>query len=192
MSNVEKQSELGPITRVCQIIVGSLIAGVIWFLAIILSGLVTQNPPAGKQALSFGLENWQDWPVTTVAIVFALVGFPASFLVPRVMVEGGRRRIAQGTWTASTPPRMPAELLATDVGKLALIYQNQLIVGSALNEGVTFFALIAYMVEGQPVILGLAILLILGLVARFPTLGRVENWIESQQDLLLQDRQAAF
>jgi len=87
---------------------------------------------------------------------------------------------------------MSADLAATDVGKLALIYQNQLIVGAALNEGVTFFALIAYMIEGQPVILGLVVLLILGLAARFPTLGRVMGWIESQQDLLLQDRQAAI
>ena len=64
--------------------------------------------------------------------------------------------------------------------------------GAAINEGLTFFALIAYMIERQPIILGLVVLLILGLATRFPTLGRVRSWIEFQQDRLLQDRQSIF
>lgn len=52
--------------------------------------------------------------------------------------------------------------------------------------------LIAYMIEGHLIAWALAIVLILGLVSRFPTLGRIKGWIESPRDFLLKDRQAVF
>jgi hypothetical protein len=71
-----------------------------------------------------------------------------------------------------------------------VVYQTSLIIGAALNEGPAFFALIAYMVEGLPAILGVAAFLILGVAARFPTRARLEQWIDAQKELLIQEQQA--
>jgi hypothetical protein len=193
MSNIEDQPEFNQLIRTCQIIIGALIAGVTWFLVILLSGFITPVRPAGVRPAPFGPGEWQHWPISSLAIIIGLAGFAASLLVPRVIVATIRRGIARGTW----PPRSGVyrsgtPIPATDAGKLTIAYQTQLIVGAAINEGLTFFALIAYMIESQPIILGLVVLLILGLAARFPTLGCVRSWIEFQQDRLLQDRQSIF
>jgi hypothetical protein len=68
---------------------------------------------------------------------------------------------------------------------------TQFIAGAALNEGPAFFASIAYMIVSRPVALGVALLLLGALIIRFPTRPRIASWIEGQQELLVQDRQAA-
>jgi hypothetical protein len=113
------------------------------------------------------------------------------------MAQQNRRAIAAGRWS---PPgqggpsegQISSAALQADAGKLALVYQVQLIVGAALNEGVAFFAGIAYLIEKHPIALGLAVLLLAGLVVRFPTSRRVALWIDRQQEQLIQERQAGF
>jgi hypothetical protein len=169
-------------------------AGVTIFLAIVLF-ISLSGEPADGQVLALDPATWQRRPISSAAIGFGAVGFLASLIVPALIVGHSRKGIARGIWPPAPVPgpfANPAGLAATDSGKLALLHQTQLIVGAALNEGVVFFAVIAYMIEREFVVLGLAILLIIGLASRFPTLGRVTSWIESQQDLLLQDRQSAF
>jgi hypothetical protein len=63
--------------------------------------------------------------------------------------------------------------------------------GAALNEGPAFFASLAYLIGSHPIALGLAVLLIGALIVRFPTRLRIASWIDRQQELLIQDRQAA-
>jgi hypothetical protein len=48
------------------------------------------------------------------------------------------------------------------------------------------------MIGRNPITLGVALLLLAALAPRFPTRTRVASWIERQQELLAQDRQAAF
>jgi hypothetical protein len=64
-----------------------------------------------------------------------------------------------------------------------------LILGAALNEGPAFLALIAHMVEGNPIALGLGGVLALGVAVRIPTLFRIAQWIEGQIQQVLQERQ---
>ena len=51
-------------------------------------------------------------------------------------------------------------------------------------EGWAFFALIAYLVEGSPVALGLGILLALAIAAHFPTQSRAVRWVEQELETL--------
>jgi hypothetical protein len=48
------------------------------------------------------------------------------------------------------------------------------------------------MIGRNPIALGVALLLLAAFAPRFPTRTRVASWIECQQELPAQDRQAAF
>jgi len=97
-------------------------------------------------------------------------------------------------------PSEPKQLYpASYTGKLAPIYQTQLIIGAAMLEGAAFFATIAYMfatiaymVERNPLALATAIALLGALVARFPTSDRVNAWLDRQLGLLQEERQSAI
>ena len=94
--------------------------------------------------------------------------------------------------TASTSPA-PTSGERSDAARpqltgLPAAFLTQLIVGAAMNEGAAFFALVAYLIEKNPIALGLAVVLIAGVISRFPTTGRVERWIEQQQEKLREDQ----
>jgi hypothetical protein len=61
-------------------------------------------------------------------------------------------------------------------GKLALAYQTKFIVGMALLEGAAFFALVAFLLEGQQFTLMSAAALWLLMLVRFPSMSRVASW----------------
>jgi hypothetical protein len=48
------------------------------------------------------------------------------------------------------------------------------------------------MLSKDPIALGLALLLVGGLLVRFPTRQRVEVWINQQEETLIQMKQAAW
>jgi hypothetical protein len=138
--------------------------------------------------------------LTWVAVAFAAVGLPLSVLIPRRITDQNRRSIAAGTWVPpsganrqapGTPSPIGPAAPESVPGKLASVYMTQFILGAALNEGPAFFASIAYMIGSRPVALGVALLLLGALIVRFPTRPRIASWIEGQQELLVQDRQAA-
>jgi hypothetical protein len=141
--------------------------------------------------------DWTSSILTYTALAFTAVVLPLSFVVPGLIARQNRQAIAAGNWS---PPgqggpagrQISSEALGTDAGKLAMVYQVQLIIGAAMNEGVAFFAGIAYMLEKNPIALGLALLLLVGLILRFPTSRRVALWIERQQEQVLQERLSAL
>ena len=103
--------------------------------------------------------------------------------------------IARETPPATTPrkPSEPAQVYpAGDTGRLLPLYTTQLILGAAINEGMAFFAAIAYMLERHPIALGTAIVLLGGLIARFPTADRVNAWLDQQLEQLRIERQSAL
>lgn len=67
-------------------------------------------------------------------------------------------------------------------GPLEALYQTPTIVQQALLEGAAFFQVIAYLLEGQPLNLGLTLGLILRLTLLFPKREAVERWIGTQRD----------
>jgi hypothetical protein len=90
--------------------------------------------------------------------------------------------------TAGTNTGFNAGLPPGDAGSLMAVFQGKIIVGAAMLEGGAFFAAIAYLVEGGPIALALAVVLWLGIAAHFPTLPRVIGWIERQLEWLDQER----
>ena len=72
------------------------------------------------------------------------------------------------------------------------IPQGRFRFGSVLLEGGAFFAVIASMLERNPIALVTAIVLLAHLVARFPTADRVNDWLDRQLGLLQEERQSAI
>lgn len=177
MSTVSDQDMIDQFTRICQIIVGALVSGVVIFLGIAAS-------------IDLGIRRPADPFITYTAIAFAAVVLPLSIVVPGIIAARGRRAIAAGKSTLPPPPGIGPDALATEISQLAAVYQQQLIIGAAMNEGLAFLAAMAYLIEKSPIALGLAILLVLGLMLRFPTRRRVELWIDQQREKLIIERQA--
>jgi tellurite resistance protein TehA-like permease len=123
--------------------------------------------------------------LTYVAIVFAVLGVTAAFLVPTLIEASWRRQIAQGINPGSQAAN--AAPLPTDpVERWAPLFGTRLILRCALLEGATFFQAIAYLVEGSPVTLGLGIGLWVLLLLQFPTLAGLERWIDTREGLMRQ------
>ncbi len=215
MSMTNDQDVVNSMTRTIQIIAGSLIAGVVVMLGVSVAvAPIVGAPPVAGGAMGAGQAPVGDAGqppaagsmdvgelITWIAVAFAAVTLPLSFLLPGWITNQNRRNIAAGTWVppsgvnanaSGTPAAFGPEALQSDTGKLVSIYPTQFIVGAALNEGTAFFASLAYMIGKNPIALGLALLLLVALIARFPTRPRVAAWIDRQQELLIQDRQAAF
>jgi hypothetical protein len=87
------------------------------------------------------------------------------------------------------PPGANAAAYGTDNSKLLAVRQTTLLVSLALLEGVAFSGCIAYLLEAQPLVLGVVLVAVLLLLAYFPTEGRVRSWLERQTDQLVVLRQ---
>jgi hypothetical protein len=207
MSTISDQEVIDRVTRQSQIIVGALIAGVLFFLGIATVVDLRPNRPApagaapgppaapgnGEGARAAEDQGEIGPVITYAAIAFAAVVLPLSFVVPGLVTKQNRRAIAAGTWAPQAPggtptPQINPETPQTDTGKLAMVYSTQLIIGAALNESAAFFAGVAYLVGKDPIALGLAFLLVGGLIARFPTSRRVQLWIDRQTENLILER----
>jgi len=73
-------------------------------------------------------------------------------------------------------------------GQLLIVYQTATIIGAALCEGPAFFALISAMIDESPLRLAVAGVCLLMVLARFPTVSRVENWLDMQIRAMKEDR----
>ena len=202
MSDMTDPDALQPIIRTCQIIVGAMIMGVATFLAIAL--FVTQvavnpapaPPGGGAGGAAIAAPGDSSLPVITyLAVASGLIVLVLSFVVPKINIARARRQIALAGPIATTegvPPEPKQLYPAGFTGKLAQLYQTQLIIGAAMLEGAAFFATIAYMLERNPIALATAIVLLGALVARFPTSDRVNAWLDRQLGLLQEERQSAI
>jgi hypothetical protein len=165
-----------------QIIAGTLVGGVTIFLGIVLYLVQVQH---------FGRDTRQPGALPVVSIVAAavlVIQAPLSFVLPNLMTLSALRRILAGTWQPA--PGTPLTLYATGGAKLMAVRQGTLIVGLALLEGVAFLGGIAYLVEGQPLALGVVGVALVLMLGRFPTEGRVRSWLKQQADALTDLRDA--
>jgi hypothetical protein len=172
MFDEKAKQQIAGVVRTSQIIVAALAMGVVTFAVVVVFGI------SGGAAVKGNL-------LTLLAVVFAGAAVVLGLVIPQLITAANRRRILAGTWPSS-PNQGPVP--DSDAGKLALTYVTKMIVGAALFEGGCFFALTAYMIEGQPLSLGAAAALLLCLLAHFPTLARVEAWIEEQLRRLEDER----
>ena len=183
----EQSAELAKPIRTLQIIVGAMILGVIALLAIALTIGPQIAPPAGHvdgqpprtPVISYG------------AVACGAVLLVASLVVPQVVAGAGRRKIAAGTWQPGQGgPMFSDEFFERtgDAGRLYGVLLVSTIIGAAILEGGGLLAGVAYLVEGQLLALGVAVVLLFALVLRFPTRARVEQWIDEKLELVQQDR----
>lgn len=163
---------------VSQIIASALAAGVSVFLAIAMflrlgKGVFAPNP-------------WDVMPprniISLMALMMAAVVTILSFAIPRQIAAGMRKLVASGK-TASGLGEFRGEM-----SELYGIYQTQMIVGLALLEGGAFFNGIALLIEGHAPNLIAAVVLLLLILARFPTEQKIENWAQDQRQALLEER----
>lgn len=171
----------GPI-RIMQIIVGALVTGPLVFL---IFALVTRGGAAKpREGASIA---------TYAAIGLAVCAITARMIVPDLVTAAARKKIASGNWQVGGEDggsdRTNDFFQQTgDAGKLCIVFQTRLIIGSALLEGSAFLAILAFLFEGLIFALLLACLLLMGILLGFPTASVVEHWIDGQLQLLKEDR----
>jgi hypothetical protein len=177
MSASEPTDRLSVCLRITRIIVAALALGVVGF-AVIAVVQREQNPaPLPPQPV-----------LTYLGLGFGGVMIVLQAVVPGLMTNQLRRKIASGTWPLRSPAR--PEVPPDDAGKLCLLFQSRTITGAAFVEGAAFFLLVAYLIEGQLIALGGAAVMLVLLLVRFPTRLGLESWLGEQQERLNQERQA--
>jgi hypothetical protein len=155
-----QRERLKPLVRTMQIIVGALAIGVLNFEVIALFIVMSSKDPA------------VDPPrMTYAALVAAAVAFLASALVGTFLVGRMKQQIAVAQ--ATTRDNL-------DIRRYAATYQTLLIIRCAILEGAAFFCLVSFMIEHHIGGVILATLLLLAILAQFPTLSRLESWIETE------------
>jgi hypothetical protein len=141
-----------------QIIAGSLVMGVVMFLGVAVFLVSTgRGGPAPNPALPM---------ISYVALAMLVVNTPMALVVPRSVTEAGLKRIA-----AQTRGSDPTESL---IG----LRQSALIISLALLEGCAFTACIGYLVEAEPLALGVAAAVIFMMSTMFPTERSLRAWLE--------------
>jgi hypothetical protein len=120
--------------------------------------------------------------VSMIGIGISVVAAASYLIVPNLMVAGWRRRVAQ-TESADT---------GSADGRFWDVLNTHFIVGAALLEGVIFFLLVAYLIEGQPWTLGVAAFFWLVLASRYPTEAGMRRWLETQLELIEQGRRGGL
>jgi len=177
------QDEVGKRVIVPQIIVAALAAGCLVFLAV----------AVWIQGRKGGL-HWDVTPMTLVLVLFAVADGAARLVVPPLVVRSGRRAILQGSYqppVGGTPEQRAAfeEFLARtgDAGRLLAVFQTRLILAAALLEGVAFFAIVTYLVEGNGYGLAIALAMVVAILLHLPTRSGVIHWIEDQIEQMRRD-----
>jgi hypothetical protein len=180
MLSDEQRAYLARATLTMQIIVGALAAGVILFGGIVLA----LRPLQGGAPLDGSL-------LTYMAAGAAFMALVAAMVIPSVLLRSQRQAIVAGTSTlvAGSIGGEPLPEAHRELGPLVAVYQTCLIIRSAILEGAAFFALVAYQLEQQPLSLAAAGMLLLFLLAKFPTRSKVEDAIESERTTIAQLRQ---
>ena len=145
--------------RGMQIIAGALMMGVLMFLGVVLVAT------AGKF-------DGQPEMITMIASGFAFLMLVNHFVIPPIIIKAQlKQAIAAGMHQRPDEER---------IQECCGIYQTQMIVGFALLEGAAFFNLVAMMVEHCAASIAVVTLLLLLMVAKFPTRDKVSFWVQDK------------
>ena len=126
--------------------------------------------------------------ITYFAAAFTGIVLLGRLIVPDKVAAATIRRIVwQGQPGYSTHR---VKMLRSEENRRAAlvgVYQSRMILAMAPLEGVAFFLATTYFIEGQPLALGLGILLVFCQILHIPTRSRVERWVEIQEEKLQQE-----
>lgn len=145
--------------RTAQIIVVALAMGVTTFMGIVVFMKLQQESPPLAMPKEAGL-----W---LVGLAVMMGCGAASVIVPRIVQNANVRRL-------------PAEAfdMRDAESPLMALFQQTTILGAALLEGAAFFNLVMYFVEGLTPSLFATLLLLAGILAHVPSVGRFNAWRE--------------
>lgn len=164
------------ILRTSQIISAALPVGAMTFLLVVL-GLTVGNGQLLNQSLDvmtlvlLGL---------TIMVMGSYLFVPANVSKSTALQQFSNVELEKEVVKESSP----------QIKQLASIYQTSMIIGSALIEGVAFFAIVVVLLEQSVWALVIASAAILKLFLRIPTESRIQNWmvwiieyVESQKQI---------
>jgi hypothetical protein len=177
---------LKPAILTLRIIVLALAAGVVAFaLAAIVIRMQQAAAPANDAAEL----------LTILGIAAAPVAFLLSRFLPGLIVAKARGQIASGLFglPSESISREASGLQSSlgqlgDDGKLFTVFQTKTIISAALLDGAAFLNIVAFLLGGSPIALGLGLLLALAIAAMFPRTSRVVEWIEGQRRLMAEEK----
>lgn len=162
MAEVDGNKPAAPPLRTQQILAGMLVAGVTFFLLVVLVLRGKEKPMLNTAVTTT--------PIVLMGLVFGISALAMALFVPGQVVSAVRGKIR---------PTDPLD----DQGRILLgAHQTRLIITLAILEAAAFFNLIAVMLEGSVLNLGFALLLLGLMASQFPTRGRLENWLADQLD----------
>ncbi len=145
--------------RTMQIIALALIMGVVMFLGVVLVAR------AGKFD---GEPNTMNF----IAAGFTFLMLVNHFVIPPIIIKTQLKQAI----AAGMNQQQDHEKILTCCG----VYQTQLIVGFAFLEGAAFSNLVAMMVEHSALLIAVVTLLLLLMVAKFPTRDKVKFWVQDK------------
>ena len=171
----EQYEKIEPHTalRTMKIIAGALMFGLTSFAFVV--GFIWSNggnqpdPPQNQQPFN---------PMIIVGIFLAATCVVARFIVPAYTARSQVAQIVR-MWEAGSIGSS-RELL----GRLVIVAQTKLIIEFALLEGPGFFNLIVVMQTHSMIPVGIVAGLLLLMALNFPTLNKLLNWLELQQQQL--------
>ncbi len=169
-SNENLAHKLRPNVLTLRIILGALATGVLVFAAIALVLRAGGGMPARGDGFDL---------LSVMAMGWTPLGLIASRVVPMLIVRNARAKIAAGTYLPGHQgASSPSASSESDV--LIGLYQSNAIIAAALLEGSAFYCLVAYLLEGNPISLGLGFGLALVILLMMPSSQRMADWIEQQ------------
>jgi hypothetical protein len=185
--NQNSSDSVDQIVRATQIVVGALIIGVTIFLVIVVclvhllgfgNAVGAANPGVNAPAAQQPAKSIPT--LTYVSAGMGIILLPLSFILPNVLATQSLRSAAARA-TAATPSSSPPPGAAVTS---ANAYQTSMIIGGAIAEGAAFFAGVVYLIEQNPIALGVFVILLAALILQFPTRSRFDRWVERQEERL--------
>ncbi|MBL4883080.1 MAG: hypothetical protein JKY95_00915 [Planctomycetaceae bacterium] len=153
MSQQNQGTSLEAAKRVCPIIAGALILGVVITGGFILPDVLAEAPTGDQSDVSF-------------AAGFAGVCFIAAMIVPNLMAK-----VVLANNSIKEEYRYPGA------------YQTRMVVRLAILEAAAFRNIFGVNSDNYPFTLGIVFVLLLTMIAFFPTSGRIDDWIKKKKEL---------
>jgi len=149
--------------RASQIISVALPVGAMTFLLVVLGLTVGNGQPLNQSfdvmtLVLLGL---------TILVMGSYLFVPASVAKSIALQQFSNVELAKEVIKESSP----------QIKQLAAIYQTSMIIGSALIEGIAFFAIVVVLLEQSVWALVIACATVLKLFLRIPTESRIQNWM---------------
>jgi len=164
------------ILRTSQIISAALPVGAMTFLLVVL-GLTVGNGQSLNQSLD---------AMTLVLLGLTIMVMGSYLFVPANVAKS----TALQQFSNVELEKEVVKESSQQIKQLASIYQTSMVIGSALIEGIAFFAIVVVLLEQSVWALVIASAAILKLFLRIPTESRIQNWmvwiveyVESQKQI---------